>query len=267
MDLQKYFEANKQGWNKRTIVHKNSSFYDVASFKAGKSSLNRIELAELGNVKGKTLLHLQCHFGMDTLSWAREGAIVTGIDLSDEAIKTAKELSNELNIPAEFICCNVYDTLKYINKQFDIVFTSYGVTGWLPDLDKWANVIAQSLNPGGIFYMAEFHPVVWMMDENFERIKYYYHNEEVIVEDQSGTYTDRNADIHYKEYSWNHSISEVLNSLIKQGLRIQFFNEFNFSCYNCFNNVVQGKDGYWRVKGLENKLPMMYSVKAIKHAP
>jgi len=115
--------------------------------------------------------------------------------------------------------------------------------------------------------MAEFHPVVWMMDENFERIKYYYHNEEVIVEDQSGTYTDRNADIHYKEYSWNHSISEVLNSLIKQGLRIQFFNEFNFSCYNCFNNVVQGKDGYWRVKGLENKLPMMYSVKAIKHAP
>jgi len=114
--------------------------------------------------------------------------------------------------------------------------------------------------------MVEFHPVVWMMDENFERIKYYYHNEEVIVEEQSGTYTDRHADIHYKEYSWNHSISEVLNMLIKHGLIIQHFNEFNFSCYNCFNNVVQGEDGYWRVKGLENKIPMMYSVKAIKKA-
>jgi len=266
MDHQQYFEANREGWNKRTIVHKDSSFYDVAAFKAGKSSLNKIELEELGDVKGKSLLHLQCHFGMDTLSWARKGAIVTGIDLSDEAIKAAKELSNELNIPAKFICCNVYDTLQHIDRQFDIVFTSYGVIGWLPDLDKWAYIISHSLKPGGIFYMVEFHPVVWMMDENFEHIKYYYHNEEVIVEEQSGTYTDRNADIHYKEYSWNHSISEVLNMLIKHGLIIQHFNEFNFSCYNCFNNVVQGEDGYWRVKGLENKIPMMYSVKAIKKA-
>src|SRR3954453_14494479 len=142
MDYEQYFEANKEGWNKRAIVHKDSSFYDIDSFKAGKSSLNKIELEELGNVKGKNLLHLQCHFGMDTLSWAREGAIVTGIDLSDEAIKTAKELSNELNIPAQFICCNVYDSLQHINQQFDIVFTSYGVIGWLPDLDIWCSIIA-----------------------------------------------------------------------------------------------------------------------------
>jgi SAM-dependent methyltransferase len=264
MNYQQYFEANKAGWNKRTMIHKDSSMYDVPSFKKGKSSLNKIELEELGGVRNKTLLHLQCHFGLDTLSWAREGAIVTGIDLSDEAIKIAKELSEELNLPAEFICCNVYDSLQYIKQQYDIVFTSYGVIGWLPDLNKWANIIVQCLKPGGIFYMVEFHPVVWMMDENFQHIKYHYHNEAVIAEEQSGTYTDRNADIHYTEYSWNHSLSEVLNSLTEHGLIIRHFNEFNFSCYNCFNNIVQGEDGYWRVKGLENKIPMMYSVKAIK---
>jgi SAM-dependent methyltransferase len=264
MDNEDYFQTNKDAWNKRTLIHKDSSFYDVASFRAGKSSLNRIELEELGDVKGKTLLHLQCHFGMDTLSWAREGAIVTGVDLSDEAIKVAKELSEELNIPAQFICCNLYDTTEHISQQFDVIFTSYGVIGWLPDLNRWAEIISTLLKPGGIFYMVEFHPVVWMMDENFEFIKYHYHNEKVIIEEQSGTYTDRSADIHYKEYSWNHSISEVLNALIKNGLIIQHFNEFNYSNYNCFNKTVQGEDGFWRIKGLENKIPMMYSVKAIR---
>jgi len=264
MNHQQYFDANRDAWNKKTFVHKNSSFYDIVSFKADKTSLNEIELKELGSVNGKTLLHLQCHFGMDTLSWAREGAIVTGIDFSEEAIKTAEELREELNIPAEFICCNVYDTSQYINQQFDIVFTSYGVIGWLPELDAWAKVIAESLKVGGIFYMVEFHPVVWMLDEDFQYIKYYYHNESVVEDEQTGSYADRYADIHYKEYGWNHSIGEVLNSLIKHGLMILHFNEFNFSCYNCFNNLVQGEDGYWRVKGLENKIPMMYSLKATK---
>ena len=112
--------------------------------------------------------------------------------------------------------------------------------------------------------MIEFHPVVWMMDENFQHIKYHYHNEEVIIDEQSGTYTDRNAPIKYKEYSWNHSLSEVLNALISNGLTIEHFNEFNFSCYNCFNNMIQGDDGYWRIKGIEHKIPMMYSVRAVK---
>jgi SAM-dependent methyltransferase len=261
---QQYFDANKEGWNKKATIHKDSVFYDVQSFKCGKSSLNKIELEELGEVRGKALLHLQCHFGMDTLSWAREGAIVTGIDFSDEAIKTAKELSAELNIPAKFICCNVYDTLQYIDSQFDIIFTSYGVINWLPDLDKWASIISSSLKPNGIFYMVEFHPVIWMMDDDFQYIKYPYHNEAVIEDEQTGSYADRYSDTHYKEYSWNHGISEVLNALIKHGLTIGHFNEFNYSCYDCFNKTVLGNDGYWRIKGLENKIPMMYSVKAVK---
>jgi 2-polyprenyl-3-methyl-5-hydroxy-6-metoxy-1,4-benzoquinol methylase len=262
--LQQYFEANKEGWNKRTAVHKDSGFYDLNSFKAGKSSLNKTELEEVGDVKGKSLLHLQCHFGMDTLSWAREGAEVTGIDLSDKAIDLARSLSSELHIPATFICCNVYDVPAHVREHFDVVFTSYGVIGWLPDLDKWAAVISQCLKPGGTFYIIEFHPVVWMMDENFEKVRYYYHNQEVIAETSTGTYTDRYAAIEYKEYSWNHSLSEVINALIKKGMQITLFNEFSFSYYNCFNNVEQGTDGLYRIKGLENKIPMMYSIKATK---
>lgn len=261
---QEYFNANKELWNQRTAVHKDSSFYDLTSFLQGKTSLRSIELNELGNVRGKNVLHLQCHFGMDSLSLARMGAKVTGIDLSDAAIDEARRLNKELGLDAEFICCNVYDLKKYIHQSFDLVFTSYGVIGWLPDLRAWAELITYFLKPGGQFYMAEFHPVVWMLDENFETIKYYYHNAELIVMDSVGTYTDRNAAISAKEYSWNHSISEVLNALLHAGLSLQFFNEFSYSPYSCFNNLVQGADGNWRVKGKEDKIPMVYSLMALK---
>jgi len=194
-----FFEANKQLWNRRTAVHKDSDFYDLAGFKAGKNSLTPVELEELGDVRGKSLLHLQCHFGIDTLSLARMGARCTGIDLSNDAIKLAKELNDELKLDATFICCNVYDTSKYVLEMFDIVFTSYGVIGWLPGLAPWAKVVAERLKPGGFFYMAEFHPVVWMFDDDFTHIKYAYENKEVIVTENEGTYTDRNAVIKGKE--------------------------------------------------------------------
>ena|ERR1043165_8848343 len=258
------FEANKSLWNQRTAVHKDSSFYGLAGFKGGTNSLTPIELAEVRDVKGKSLLHLQCHFGMDTMSFSRMGAKCTGIDLSDEAINLAQNINDELKLDAKFVCCNVYDTSKYVKEQFDIVFTSYGVVGWLPDLDKWAQVIVEKLKPGGVFYMAEFHPVVWMFDEEFTHIKYYYDNREVIITKNEGTYTDRNADIKGKEYSWNHSISEVLNALINAGLKIEFFNEHMYSPYPCFRNVVETEKGKWHIKGMEGKIPMVYSLKGKK---
>ena len=258
-----YFDANKELWNQRTAVHKDSSFYDLAGFKAGQNALTPIELKELGDVKGKSMLHLQCHFGMDSLSWARSGAHVTGVDLSNEAIREAQQLNDELGMNAKFICCNVYDLKDHLNEKFDIVFTSYGVVGWLPDLDKWAELISYYLKPGGTFYMAEFHPVVWMFDDEFTHIQYYYDNRELIITENYGTYTDRKANITGKEYSWNHSISEVLNALIKQGLRIELFNEFTYSPYSNFSNSVQGEDGNWRIRGMEGKIPMVYSVRAI----
>ncbi len=273
-NYQSYFDANKASWNKRTAVHKDSAFYDLESFKKGKSSLNKIELEEVGDVKGKTLLHLQCHFGMDTMSWAREGAVATGVDLSDEAINVAREINEELKLNAKFICSNIYDLSDsfkvpqsiggFSEAGFDIVFTSYGTIGWLPDLDKWAEIVAYFLNPGGIFYIVDFHPALWMMDENFEKVKYNYFNTEVITEEISGTYTDRDAPIKSIEHGWNHPFSEIFNSLIKHGLQIIQFNEFPYSPYNCFSNLEQGADNMWRVKGMDEKMPMMYSIKASK---
>jgi SAM-dependent methyltransferase len=271
-----YFEANKELWNQRAAIHKYSSFYDVAGFKAGVNALTPIELNEVGDVKGKKMLHLQCHFGMDSLSWARLGAEVTGIDLSDEAIKEAKKLNDELELNAKFICCNVYDLhpdneesskappLEGFGEAFDIIFTSYGTIGWLPDLDKWAEIISHFLKPGGLFYIAEFHPVVWMFDDDFTHIKYYYDNREVIVMENQPTYTDGGGNITGKEYSWNHSISEVLNALINVGLRIELFNEHMYSPYSNFANSVETEKGKWYIKGMEGKIPMVYSVKARK---
>ncbi len=263
-DFTSYFDANRHLWNQRTAVHKDSAFYDLPGFKKGASVLNSIELNELGEVKGKKMLHLQCHFGMDTLDWARRGAEITGMDLADSAINEAKALNQELGLNAKFICCNLYDLPKHLSGKFDIVFTSYGVVGWLPDLQKWAAVIAHFLKPGGTFYMAEFHPVVWMFDEDFAHIKYYYDNRELIVTENEGTYTDRNADIKGKEYSWNHSISEVLNALIGAGLKIELFNEHMYSPYPCFRNVVETEKNKWQVKGMEGKIPMVYSLRCVK---
>lgn len=261
---QNYFEANKELWNQRTTVHKDSSFYDVPSFMQGKNSLTPIELNELGDVSGKKILHLQCHFGMDSLSLARMGAEVTGVDLSDGAITEAKHLNDQLGLNAKFICCNVYDLPKHLDEKFDIVFNTYGVVGWLPDLETWAQMISRYLKPGGYFYLAEFHPVIWMFDDDFTHIKYYYQNRELIETDSTGTYTDRDAPIAAKEYSWNHSLSEVINSLLSAGLELEFLNEYSYSPYPCFNKVVQGADGNWRIEGLEDKIPMVYSIKAVK---
>jgi SAM-dependent methyltransferase len=259
-----YFDANKNLWNQRTTVHKDSDFYNLAGFKAGENILTPIELNEVGDVKGKSLLHLQCHFGMDTLSFSRMGAKCTGVDLSDHAIELAQEINDELKLDAKFVCCNVLDTSVYIKEQFDIVFTSYGTIGWLPDLKPWAKMIAERMKPDGFFYIAEFHPVMWMFDDDFTHIKYAYENQEVIVTENEGTYTDRNADIKGKEYSWNHSISEVLNALVTAGLKIEFFNEHMYSPYPCFRNTVETEKDKWHIKGMEGKLPMVYSLKAVK---
>ncbi|MDN5200884.1 class I SAM-dependent methyltransferase [Fulvivirgaceae bacterium BMA10] len=260
--FENYFKSNQALWNLKTDVHVKSDFYDLEAFKKGKSSLHQIELDEIGDVKGKSMLHLQCHFGQDTLSWAREGAQVTGVDLSDKAIVLANKLNEELQLDAEFINANVYDLKDHLNKKFDIVFTSYGTIGWLPDLDKWADIVKHFLNENGIFYIIEFHPFIWMYDDDFKKITYSYFNQEVIHTVQEGTYADRDADIKHEEFSWNHSLSEVINALIRQGLKIESVNEFPFSCYNIFPNLIQDDQGYWRMKGLEDKLPLMYSIKA-----
>lgn len=263
-NYQPFFEANKDLWNQRTVVHKNSTFYDLEGFKSGKTVLTPIELNEIGEVASKKMLHLQCHFGMDSLNWARLGADVTGVDLSDIAIHEARQLNQELGLNARFICSNIYDLKNELLEQYDIVFTSYGTIGWLPDLDKWAELISFYLKKGGLFYMADFHPVLWMFDDEFKSIRYSYENSELITVESNGTYTDREAAIKAKEFSWNHSISEILNALLRHGLELKMFNEYMYSPYPCFANSTETQKGQWQINGLEGKIPMVYSIRAIK---
>ncbi len=262
---QNYTETNKDAWNKRTAVHIDSSFYDVDGFMKGKSSLNETELALLGDIKGKSVLHLQCHFGQDSLSLARMGAKVTGMDLSDAAIDKAREMNTALGLDATFVCCDIYDLPQHLQDSFDIVFTSYGVVGWLPDLQKWGKIVDHFLRPGGRFIMVEFHPVMWMFDNNFTRIQYSYFNTEAIIDDTTGTYTDRNAPITYQEVSWNHSLDEVFAGLMENNMTITGFKEYNFSHYNCFANMKETGNNTYQVIGMEGVLPVMYSVTATKN--
>ena len=248
MGYSKYIDINRKLWNGKTGIHYKSKFYNVENFKKGKSSLNPPELELLGKIKNKSILHLQCHFGLDSISMARMGAKVTAIDFSDKAIKTARLLNSEMNTDVNFVCSNIYDIKNVIKQKFDIVYTSYGVIGWLPDLNKWGKIISGYLKEDGFFCMVEFHPFVFLFDEEFNRIKYPYFNNGVILEEIKGTYADRKADFKHKSCEWSHPLSEVFESLTNNRLRIESFKEYPFSVYNCFNKTVKSKNGYWEIR-------------------
>lgn len=259
-----YLEINRENWNKRTETHFKSDFYDVANFILGGNSLKSIESELLGDIQGKSILHLQCHFGQDSISLARLGANVTAVDLSDKAIEAGIQLAADCGESVNFICCDIYDLPKHLDEQFDFVFTTYGTIGWLPDLDRWAQVVSRFLKKGGSFVFAEFHPVVWMFDDAFETVAYRYFKDEAIHEVQSGTYTDPEAAMQIEYVSWNHGIAEVLNALLKENLEVLQFQEFDYSPYNCFQKTEEFEPGKFRIKHLENKIPMVYSLKARK---
>jgi len=263
--MQNYISTNKALWNKKTAIHINSTFYDNESFLKGKTSLKAIELALLGDVKGKKILHLQCHFGQDTLSLARMGAQVTGVDLSDAAILEAKKLAAKLNLSnrSRFICCDVNELDQHLEEQFDIVFTSYGTIGWLPKIDKWGYLIAHFLKPNGQFIFAEFHPIVWMLDDGFTHLAYPYFNKKTFHEEYTSSYTDGGSHELMMGYSWNHPLSEVFGVLLNNQLKIESFQEYDYSPYACFPNIVESEKGY-QIKGFEGKLPMVYSIIAKK---
>ncbi len=264
MDYQKAYRVNRETWNKKVAIHASSNFYDLEAFKKGGSSLHGYELEALGDVSEKKLLHLQCHFGQDTLSWARMGAKCTGVDISEEGITLAKKLNRELDLNANFVCCNVLDTSQYVTDLFDIVFTSYGTIGWLPDLNPWAKMIAQRLKPSGVFYIVEFHPIAWMFDYTQipAQLKYGYHQKETIYEEYQGTYADPTSTMVSKEFSWNHGLGEIVSALSAQGLRIDFLKEQDGSPYDIFPNLQKQENGFYE---LPTKLfPLIFELKATK---
>jgi SAM-dependent methyltransferase len=232
---------------------------------AGKSSLTEIEADALGDVSGKTLLHLQCHFGQDSLSWARRGAKVIGIDFSDKAIETAREINTALGLDASFVQSDVYALPAVLEGQFDFVFSTYGAIPWLPDLEKWAAVVSHFLKPGGIFYLAEFHPTLYLFNFDNYKVEYGYFTEKIPYEEVvSGTYADPNAPIEEKEFFWNHALSEVITPLLNQGLQLLELKEYDFSPYKCFPNMVEKEPGRFVWGDFGVRLPHVFSVKMKK---
>jgi SAM-dependent methyltransferase len=272
--------ANLELWNHWTKVHENSAFYDVEGFKAGATSLWPLELEELGPFvrEGSTLLHLQCHFGLDTLSWARLGAEVVGLDLSDEAVALARRLAGETGLSgrAEFICSDLYDASDHLgDREFDIVFVSWGAIEWLPDLERWAGVIARHLRPGGTFYMAEIHPFAYALDEvpgeHDVQVKYGLlpAPDRPEVDPVQGSYADRDADsTGLVAYGWQHSFAEIIGALTGAGLRLEHLHEFPTSPAPPWDWMVQDHDRWWWLPdgegGRRKDLPLSYSLRASK---
>jgi SAM-dependent methyltransferase len=273
--MDEYLASNRRVWDAWTKIHLESAFYDVDSFRNGERPvrIKDYEREEIGDVTGKTLLHLQCHFGLETLSWARLGATVTGADFSPEAIAAARSLAGDVGIPATFICSNVYDLPAVLDggAGFDIVYTSHGVLGWLPDIDGWARVVEHFIKPGGMFYIAEGHPVAMAFEnEGVEpgelRLQYpYWTHREPISLEVHGSYADRQAPTDgLVEHGWDHGLGEIVTALAQAGLRIDFLHEFPFSIWN-LDFTVQGPDGRFRLPGdMDGRLPLSFSLKATK---
>jgi SAM-dependent methyltransferase len=268
--MDEFIQANKHMWERRVDVHKKSEFYDVEGFLKGKQTLDPIELDEVGNVADKSLLHLMCHFGLDTLSWARLGAKVTGVDFSEEAVKLACVLSKQISVEARFIVSDIYKLPQVLDDEFDIVFTSGGVLTWLPDLKKWARVVSKYVKRGGIFYIREFHPFPYVFDDDEGvtdfRLRYpYFTPTEPLKFENGSTYADPDASIEQTvTYEWNHSISTLINALIDAGLRIDFFNEFPFTTWKALPFLQEREDGRWVLPSHQESMPLMYSLKATK---
>ncbi|THH40292.1 class I SAM-dependent methyltransferase [Neolewinella litorea] len=262
-----YLDINRAHWNDRTPAHLGSKFYDVAGWLAGQDSLREIEAGMLpDDLTGQRLLHLQCHFGQDSLSLARRGADVTGVDLSDRAIEAARDLATRAGLTARFINCDLYSLPDHLDEagRFDYVFTSYGTIGWLPDMDRWAAVVARYLRPGGRFVFVEFHPLAWLWNEERTGLEYSYFGGVPIVEEAEGSYTDGSEGVKGKNVSWDHPVSKVITALLDQGLRLRAFREYDFSPYDCFPDTVQVGAQRWQLRGLEGKIPLTYALDMVR---
>jgi len=262
-----WLEANRANWDERVPIHAGGEFYDVASFKEGQERLRPFEIEEVGNVSGRDLVHLQCHFGIDTLSWARRGARVVGLDFSAPAVEEASKLAAELGLDAEFVRSDVYDARGALSgRDFDVVYTGLGALNWLPDIRRWAGVVAALLRPGGFLYLSEFHPITWVFgDDDLTVANDYFQAEEPEVWDEPGTYADLEAEtVHNTTYEWNHTLGDVVSAVIEARLVLEFLHEHDYTLFPRWPFLEKsGFDAYRLPEGAP-RLPLMYSLRARK---
>ncbi len=275
----RYREANRARWDESVAIHAASDFYRVDDFLAGESKLLKLDLDEVGDVAGKSLLHLQCHFGLDTLSWARLGAEVVGVDFSPSAVQTARDLAGRANLSAEFVESELYaspDVLADRLGTFDIVYVNLGALCWLPDIAGWARVCARFLTDGGALYVRDVHPLTQSLDDETAsgelRLRYpYFETERPLHWSGDGDYADASAKMaHQDSYEWNHSLGEIVTAVIDAGCRIEFLHEQDWTVYPALPWLVETERGVWRLPSRDGtpdrRLPLMFSLRATKAA-
>jgi SAM-dependent methyltransferase len=275
VDRDTAIRENRDLWNEWTRIHETSAFYDLEGFKRGGIRLSAYELDEIGSVEGLDLLHLQCHFGIDTLSWARLGARVTGVDFSPAAVALARRVAEEIGQPeARFVESNVYDLPANLHGDFDLVYTSKGVLGWLPDVAAWARVVAHFVRPGGRFYVAEIHPIAQAFENEGVapgelRLAYpYWEHDAPLTFATAGSYADPTAEVAAtREHGWDHSLGEIVTALVDAGLEIRSLREYPF-CEWKLDFTERAPDGTWRLPGdLDGRMPLFFSILATKAGP
>lgn len=273
MDEHEYIEENRAHWNELAEHHPGTDFYDVETFLQGESTLRRLEREEL-DVAGKRLLHLQCHFGLDTLSWIRneDVAHATGVDFAPTAIETARELRDRIGIArdrARFIESDVYELSANLDDTFEVVYTSYGTIYWLPDLTRWAEVIATHLESGGTFYIVDGHPLAAPFDYESTaadlRVSNPYFNTEAVTEKFDGSYAGWDFGLENKRsHGFSHSFDEIVTSLADAELQIEFLHEHPWSFFQRFEAMEADDDDRWYLPDLPYELPFTFSLKARK---
>jgi SAM-dependent methyltransferase len=261
-----WLELNRANWDARVPLHVASEFYDVPGFVAGTESLRDFEPGEVGDVRGKTLLHLQCHIGLDTLSWARRGASVTGLDFSQPALDVAVSIAEQIGVKsARFVAADVYSAVSALALQrFDILYTSIGSLQFLPDIGRWAQVVAALVAPGGFTYVIEGHPLIHFVEDDGRTLRGDYFSRSAILLDE-GTYADPNAPLASPaSVEWVHSPAQVVSALGAAGLRVEFLHEHDWTSYQLLPVLTQHEDGHWRFPEGQPRLPLGYSLRAVK---
>jgi SAM-dependent methyltransferase len=266
MTNSEWFAANRSMWDERVPIHVESDFYDVDAFRARPDRIRPFEAAEVGDVTGRDLVHLQCHFGLDTMSWATRGARAVGLDFSTSAVDSARTLAADLAIAADFVEANVYDAVEALDgRTFDIVYTGIGALNWLPDIERWAEVVAALVRPGGFLYLAEFHPILWTFGWKDLTVENDYFDDRPFFDDEPGTYVDFNAPTERNAcYEWQHTLGDVVSAVVTAGLSLEFLHEHDVMLFERWPWVERRDVDDYRFPPGRPRVPLMYSLKASK---
>ncbi len=270
-----YREINRANWDERVPAHVASPGYAVSRFTADPGFLSqvvRFDLPRLGDIAGLRGVHLQCHIGTDTVSLARLGASMTGLDFSAPAVAAARELAAATGADATFAEAEVYAAPDVLGRGgFDLVYTGVGALCWLPDIRRWAGVVGALLRPGGRLFIREGHPMLWALDD--ERadgllvVKYpYFERAEPMVFDQDGTYVDTDAAFtHNVTHVWNHGLGEIVTALLEAGLAVTALAEHDSVPWDALpGKMARAGDGEWRLADDPSRLPHSYTLQAVK---